>query len=272
MMLIKIVKRKIHLFYLHIRYLVFKYRKKTKNSIIHYYSVCWNEEDIIPSVFDYYDNFVSHYYIYDNGSSDSTIHLLQEKENVTIIPFETGNEFNELIHQEIKNNCWKQSRGKADWVIVCDMDEFIYHPQGIYDFLQKNNDKTIFKPQGYEMCAKNFPKKTMPLLQQVQYGYKSWWYNELVIFNPYKITEIDYEPGFHSANPKGIVNYCNDSNFKLLHFKKLSADYLIKRYTALRERYNKENIKKGMGNHYQHDIEKIKNDFKLELLKIEKVL
>lgn len=266
------IARKIYLFYLHIQHIRFKSKKTTTDPIIHYYTVCWNEEDMLPFVFDYYDSFVDHYYVYDNGSSDSTIQILKKRNNVTILPFETNNEFNELVNQKIKNNCWKQSRGKADWVIVCDVDEFIYHPEGIVNLLQKNKNKTIFKPQGYEMCSEKFPQKTKPLLQQVRYGYKSSWYNKLVIFNPYKIIEIDYEPGSHSANPKGIVNYCNDSDFKLLHFKKLSVDYLIKRYTTLKLRYNKENSKKGMGNHYQHDIEKIKEDFKQELQKTEKVL
>jgi hypothetical protein len=27
------------------------------------------------------------------------------------------------------NRCWKESRGRADWVFITDLDEFIYHPR-----------------------------------------------------------------------------------------------------------------------------------------------
>ncbi len=273
MLIYQIIKRKLLILYLFFVYLIFRVIHRNTKPIIHYYAVCWNEEDIIPFVFKYYDTFVDYYYIYDNGSTDNTIKLLQNRKNVTIIPFDTNSEFNVIENQRIKNDCWKQSRGKADWVIVCDMDEFLYHPEGIINLLIKNKSRySIYKPKGFEMCSEHYPQKEMSILEQVHYGYESSWYNKQILFNPYKITEIDYEPGFHSANPKGIVKYCNDSDLKLLHYKKLSAKYLIKRYTALKQRYNKENINKGMGNHYQHDIQKIIDDYRKELQKSQKVL
>ena len=44
-----------------------------------------------------------------------------------VIPYSTGGKINDFKYLEIKNNAWKKSRGKADWVIVVDMDEFLYH-------------------------------------------------------------------------------------------------------------------------------------------------
>ena len=37
-----------------------------RHPIVHYYAVCWNEEKMLPFMFQYYDQFVDHYTIYDN--------------------------------------------------------------------------------------------------------------------------------------------------------------------------------------------------------------
>jgi hypothetical protein len=33
-----------------------------------------------------------------------------------------------LAAQDVHNNCWKESRGLADWVIITAVDEFLYAP------------------------------------------------------------------------------------------------------------------------------------------------
>jgi len=54
---------------------------------------------------------------------------------------------------DIKNNCWKGST--ADWVIVIDTDEFIYHPQ-IRNILASTN-ATIMRTTWCEMYSDKVP-------------------------------------------------------------------------------------------------------------------
>ena len=44
--------------------------------IIHLHATCWNEEQMLPFFFRYYDRFVDRYYIHDNQSSDGSIEIL----------------------------------------------------------------------------------------------------------------------------------------------------------------------------------------------------
>lgn len=113
------------------------------------YVLCWNEEKLAPFLLDYYSNFVSNLYILDNGSTDNTLNILKAEKrfNVEIIPYESGNKLDDSKYLELKNNIWKRSKGKADFVVVCDFDEFLY-ANDILDKFQymKDNGMTICQP------------------------------------------------------------------------------------------------------------------------------
>ncbi len=99
--------------------------------IVHVHVLCWNEEVLIPYFLDHY-SFADKIILYDHESDDNSLDLLSD--NVEVKTYSTGGEIRDDIWIDIKNNCWKTSRGEADFVIVCDMDEFLYHPN-MRDFL-----------------------------------------------------------------------------------------------------------------------------------------
>lgn len=230
--------------------------------IVHYYAVCWNEEAILPWMFKYYDQFVAHFTIYDNYSSDSTEDIIKKNRKAEIIKFGEEGRFDDSANLQIKNKCWKRSRGKADWVVVCDMDEFLYHPN-LENLLQKLVENKVSFPTtvGYEMYGESVPEYDghQQLTALIQRGVRSKWFDKHIIFDPHKIVDIHFDPGAHHANPTGIVNQgLDETPLKILHYKNLGLDYLLSRYKQLGERLSQYNTENNLGTHYlskQKEIE-----------------
>ena len=66
------------------------------------------------------------FFVWDNFSDDGSRQLIEACPNAVLMSYDSGGEYSERILQRLKNNCWKWST--ADWVIVCDVDELVYHP------------------------------------------------------------------------------------------------------------------------------------------------
>jgi len=225
--------------------------------VVHVYAVCWNEEKIIPFFLQHYNEFVDHYYIYDNYSDDRTDELLASQSNVTIRKYETEGTINDLVYQKLKNSIWKQSRGKADWVIVIDMDEFLYHDE-IKFFLSNNLYKSsIFQTEGFDMVAESFPSQGEKITDTIKKGVPNSWLNKMVIFDPYRIVEINYEPGAHEATPEGIVSIKSWSGLQVLHYKYIGLDSVMSRISLYRKRLSQVNIEMDYGTHYFEEDQSI---------------
>lgn len=241
----------------HFLWLSLQLRKKIKGihrPIIHYYAVCWNEEKILPWMFNHYEDFVDYFFIYDNYSSDNTEQIVRNSSKTTLIKFGHEGRFNDADNQAVKNQCWKRSRGKADLVVVCDMDEFLYH-QDLTAVLQRICERRVSFPStvGYEMYSDRMPEYdgVNHLPDLVKEGKRSDWLDKHIIFDPHRIVDINFDPGAHHANPTGIVNRGNiDTELKVLHYKYLGLDYLLDRYQQLGERLSSYNIQNDLGTHY----------------------
>jgi Glycosyl transferase family 2 len=99
---------------------------------VHLYAQCWNDEWMLPFFFRHYDRLVDRYFIYDDGSADGTWGLLRSHPKVEARRFERATpESFVLSEQAFSNECWKGSRGEADWVILTDIDEHLFHPAGV---------------------------------------------------------------------------------------------------------------------------------------------
>ncbi len=245
---------------LHLKLKLYKWLHGIHHPIVHYYAVCWNEEAMLPFMFDYYEQFVDRFTIYDNYSDDNSKNIIRSHPNTEIIPFRTDG-FNDNVHNDIKNYCWKKSRGKADYVIVCDIDEFLYieDPTKTLDTLLKAKI-SLPLTEGYNMYSTEYPLKGTSILKQVTKGIQDNAYNKSLIFDPHRIVEINYMPGAHIAKPTGIVKKSSE-RLKVLHFKNLGLDYLLQRYHILADRLSEENKKQNLGIHYLYSDEKIIADF-----------
>ena len=258
-----------------LKLMVYKYKHKISRPIIHYYAVCWNEEKILPFMLDYYGQFVDNFYIYDNFSTDNSNKVLSKRSNVEVIQFRTDNTFNDIIHTDIKNNCWKKSRGKADYVIVCDIDEFLYHPQ-LNDFLKKSIKERIsfFTPIGYNMYSNYFPeyqsKKT--IVDIIKNGVFDKLFSKSILFDPHRIVEINYTAGAHFCYPWGVVRTKEDNKLFLLHYKNLGVEYILKRFNMYRNRLSQINIEKNYGVQYLQEDEEIAKEIEFKIQNSKRVI
>ena len=215
-----------------------------------------NEAPILPYFIRHYQRFADIYF-YESDSTDSSPDIAR-KLSCHVIPLKTGNEVNEPVFTAMKNNCWKGS--SADWVIVCDTDEFVYHPD-LPGVLRKTS-ATIFLPPEYRMFSEIFPTTPGQIYDEVKNGVPGFpGHNKMILFRPSEIKEMNYAPGCHSASPAGNVLICTLTDIKTLHFHDLSLEYRLSRNAYLASRLSAENIQRGWGSHTLWTREKVTQDF-----------
>jgi len=227
---------------------------------IHVYAIAWNEEVIMPYFLRYYSEFCDKIVIYDNESTDRTPEIVRACPKAEIRSWSSNNEINEHRYVEIKQSCYKESRGEADWVLVCDVDEFLFHPQ-LSERLEfyKNTGVTLPKVTGYEIVpnCELKPDENLPFVYQN--GARAVSFDKRMIFNPN--LDIRYAAGCHSLTntPSGMVE-SNDSLY-LMHFKKLNLPYYISRHTLLGTRLSNFNKQNRWAFHYQWTPEQMTAEY-----------
>jgi len=218
--------------------------------IIHAHILSFNEEKILPFTLDYYSNISEKIFIYDNMSTDSSDEIYTKYPKVTVIKWDSKGEINEMNYINIKSNGYKQYSRNADWVIVCDCDEFLYHPKLIEKIeYYKSNGVTVPKVNGHDMVSEKFPEHDgNPITDKIKTGsevYPPFCKN--IVFNP-KL-DVQYGIGGHSFQCQNAT-YSNSAEFKLLHYKFLGVEYVENIYKARAERLSEFNKQHKFGEHY----------------------
>ena len=220
------------------------------------FTTCYNEEIILPYFIRHYKKFARNITIYDNMSTDESINIMKNND-INIIPFDTNGKFEESTLMNIRNNCWKNS--DADWVIVCDADELIYH-DNLIELLEKNQSTHIVV-EGYEMMSEKLPTTEGQIYEELKFGYHKPDYSKPCLFKPSKLKEINFAPGSHTADPTGDVITDQNTGIKLLHYKYLNREVLIKKYEHYKIRQSEEMKKNGWGNYQEWDSFVINSQF-----------
>lgn len=234
---------------------------------IHLYTLCWNEIDILPFVVDYWKRLpITKAVVYDNGSTDGSVEYLKQFDWIEVRHFDTDG-MNDAVQRDIKNECWKESRGKADWVIVCDMDECLYvKDTKIFDKM-KEGGYTICAPQWYDFISEKIPIYTKGKLLHEISNKANKGNSKVVLFDPNKIDNINYTVGSHTCNPNGNIKYYNGSIYILHINKHLSFEYLLKKYKELNNRQSVTNKKNHWCIHYAFSEQKLKQYYDNDLNK-----
>ena len=228
---------------------------------LHVYTLCRNEHDMIPWFVAHYNRFAERIVVYDNESTDDSVALLGvSSPKVEVRTFSTNGECNDPARTRLRNSMWKESKGHADLVLVCDMDEFLHHPR-MEDFLRAfvAAGKTVLVPRGAQMASEVFPewKPGLQLTDVIRTGVvhpsgsrlfrsRSKW----CLFDPNAIEDMRYGPGCHTARPKGRLRFFASDSAMLLHYDFVGRDRIFEKMRRNRDRLAPEAIRKGVSGHY----------------------
>lgn len=208
---------------------------------IAYISKIYNESRLVRYVFRHYDNIVSHYYIYDNDSTDNTRELILKNPKVTLYNY-PGKVFDDFEAREFKNTAWNPLQD-YDYIINADFDEFIYHPDLLAILeLCKNNGIEIIKTKGFQMFSEVFPDTDKQIYEVIKMGVPDPNYSKPIIFSPKCYP--DFSLGAHIAHNTSLKMF--DSDIKLLHYKIFGNEF-INLMLERNKRLSPHNIEAGLG-------------------------
>lgn len=235
---------------------------RLRDPIVHLYAMCWNEAHLLPFFFRHYEPWVQRFVIYDNGSTDETRALLAAKPNVELreFPWSDPDSF-VASHRALHNSCWRESKGKADWVVVTAIDEHLHHPD-IQGYLWRCAARgiTCIPALGYQMVTKDFPGPDEWLAMTHSWGVPMAAMSKLRLFNPAAV-EPNIGIGGHGALPGGCVVYPRRDELLLLHYKDLGIDYRAGRDVLLRTGLRAGDRARNWGNHYEMRPEHLQSYF-----------
>jgi hypothetical protein len=228
------------------------------------YTISWNERRILPFFLAHYEPWIDRFVVFDDGSDDGTAETLARHPKVELRPFPPkGPSFVRTV-QTLWQDVWKESRGRADWVVITNVDEFFYHPQGMPAYLQRcaAEGATMIHPRGYEMVGDAFPAPGASLVEQVPMGVPMFGQDKRQLFNPDAIVEINFGPGRHGCAPTGTVVQPRNHESALLHYKFVDPrGYLLQRQQVLGSRLLPGDVSQGFGLQYRLSAEQVMNSF-----------
>jgi hypothetical protein len=149
------------------------------------------------------------------------------------------------------DRCWKESRGRADWVILTDIDEHLYHPQ-LASYLAHcaRHGVSVVPALGYQMMADEFPPASSLLSETCTMGAPYPIMSKLSIFSPEKIEKTEFAPGRHRGSVCGHVVAPARDEVLLLHYKYLGFENTLRRFRQYNARRKPRDIAMGWGFHY----------------------
>lgn len=231
---------------------------------IEVFAICYNEERLLPYFLRHYTQF-SDVTIYDNYSTDNSEKIIKEW-GAKIVKYDSGNQIRDDLYIQIKNNCWKES--KADWVIVGDCDEFVYHtnlPKRL-----ESIDGTFIVPRLFNMVSEDFPSGDGQIYDEIKTGVEGG--AKMNLFKPSEILDVDFDVGCHYANPTGNVKYNFMSDIITLHYKNVSRQYVYERSRLFASRLSDINKKYKWGYHYNFGMDEINRNFDNDMKRLIKIL
>ncbi len=185
--------------------------------------------------------------------------------------YDTDGRHNSLRMNELRCTAYRGSRGQADWVIVVDADEFLFHPEGLRRPLQRLKDRGVSLPRvgGVEMLCTQpppgwNPDAPTPLHQQRRFlAVPSPWMSKQVVFHP--SIDVNFSPGSHSCAPVAHevpLLRARRPAFSLLHFNSLGEEYVVAKVRRRAARVPAELRAQGLSVHYFKDEQSVRDVFR----------
>jgi hypothetical protein len=206
------------------------------NETLHVFAVCFNEELLLPYFIEHYKKQGADYItVFDNYSTDKSKQIILDH-GCQYIPYDSGGQIRDDIYLDIKNNCWKPYG--SDWMIVCDIDEFLYLPK------QDLSTCDMVKSIGWDVLG----------LPHATKGLQNPLYSKQVLFRRKNLIDINYSAGCHTCRPhfKHFKDMLGFPDFKanLLHYAHITPEHKFQKYCIYQSRLSDINKQKGWGSQY----------------------
>lgn len=213
--------------------------------IVHAFTMVHNEETLMPYFMRHYKTFCAKITVYDNESTDRTARAVRQAGG-HLIPVSTRGKHDVEKLREVMNEGYKVSRGKADWVVCAEGDEFFWHPQ-MTRLLEEYKKKGITLPltAGFDMVADAPPARGGQIYEEITHGFPNYLYSKLGVFQP--SININFKVGGHQAFPTGPVQKSLNADILLLHYRYLGLPYFMRRYEQHRRRLSAMSREKNWG-------------------------
>ncbi len=227
---------------------------------------CFNDAHMLGFMFRHYDPIVTRYVVYDDGSTDGSLDMLRAHPRVEILNQEQFQDPTSRVLTSLAwaQECWKSSRGQADWVIVTDIDEHLYHPDlGYYLSSCKRNGVTMIPALGFQMLADDVPERDALLCKDLTIGAPWMQMNKLSIFSPDDVTETNYVVGRHTAAPSGNIVLPMADELLLLHYKYVGREATQQRHEAYGLRLRARDDEMSWGHKYRWSAEQLNEDWRM---------
>jgi hypothetical protein len=215
------------------------------------YSLMYNERMILPFYLRHYEQFADRIIIYDHDSNDGSLELARAHPKVSIRDWSAPGIYEPMV-TEFYNTVYYEARGRADWVIMVDMDEFVYYFNDLRGALShyKNSGVEIPTVAGYTMLHDCAPLDCgNQIWQDCPYGVRDRKFDKYAVFQPH--VEINYDHGRHRANPSGKIG--DGLSIKLLHYRYWGEAWVKERHATHASRLHPVNISRGWGENKTKD-------------------
>jgi len=230
------------------------------------YALNWNESRLLPAFLHHYRQ-AHRLVVYDNESDDDSEALVLAAGR-EFRRFSTQGQFDDTENMRMKNTIWKDARldeEKVDFVVVQDLDEFLYFPASPSNLLKgfeayRRAGVTCAQCVCYHMVCSD-EQWDRARLQREAFGAglvsticqgnrdTRKLYDKVLVFDPHAIVESMYTAGAHSWKPTGKIVYAEDRPL-LLHYKYTGLQYNIERYKLQGQRLSALNKVHGYGTQY----------------------
>jgi hypothetical protein len=202
--------------------------------------------------FRHYEPWIDRFYFFDDGSTDGTLETLSARSDVVVerTPRIDPTSFVRSA-RHIYNSDWKRSIGEADWVVVTNLDEHLYHPR-MREHLEEMlaAGVTVVPAPGYQMISEDYPAPGSLLWRDIPFGAPWAMYSRIAIFRPDQIRRTNYTAGRHRVHLEGNVVLPERDEVANLHFKYLGLTETKQRHDAQQARLGETDLLNGWGRQY----------------------
>jgi len=206
---------------------------------VNIFILCYNEEILLPHTIQHYKKYLPNccITILDNYSVDNSVKIAEELGcKIHYWKSKRHEGIDDLEYINLKNNFWKSV--KNEWIIMCDMDEWLCLKES--DLIQEaRNGVTIITTNGVNVVGDSKLEDLSDIdLHVLNKGIPNSRESKYLCFLSGKIKEIHYGIGAHNINPIGIIKYSNNVYYNK-HMCYLGLEFYRKkmkdRYTRILE-------------------------------------